>query len=73
MGGNITVDPINFNVSLAQSTDLTSMISPIAEKIVTDINLALTASLQNQMTALKQQVADLGGRRMPPERIGYLA
>jgi hypothetical protein len=69
MGGNITVDPINFNVSLDQSTDLTSMISPIAEKIVTDINLALNASLQDQMTALKQQVSDLGGRRMPPERI----
>jgi len=68
MGGNITVNPINFNVSLDQSTDLTSMISPIAEKIVTDINLALTSSLQDQMTALKQQVADLGGRRMPPER-----
>jgi hypothetical protein len=69
MGGNITVDPINFNVSLDQTTDLTSMITPIAEKIVTDINLALTDSLQQQISTLKQQISDLGGRRLPPERM----
>ena len=69
MGGNITVDPINFNVSLDQATDLTSMITPIAEKIVTDINLALTDSLQQQISTLKQQISDLGGRRLPPERM----
>lgn len=69
VGGNINVNPINFTVSLDQSSDLSSIITPIAERIVGDINSALTENLQNQISSIKKQIADLGARRLPPERM----
>lgn len=69
MGGNISVNPINFTVSLDQSSDLTSLVTPIAQKIAGDLNVALSENLQAQISTLKQQISDLGGRRLPPERM----
>ena len=70
VAGNINVNPIQFSVSLDTATsDLTSLIAPIAEKISNDTRTALKQDFDKQIAVLKSQISDLGGKRQPPSVI----
>ena len=73
VGGAIDVNPVTFNVVFdANNSDLTSLVTPIAENVAKNIQSIAKTQFEKDMQKMKEDISNLynstGATRLPPKR-----
>jgi len=73
VGGAIDVNPVTFNVVFdANNSDLTSLVTPIAENVAKNIQSVAQTQFEKDIQKMKEDIGNLynstGATRLPPKR-----